>query len=816
MAKRSTAPDFDAFVRTRGPSLFRTAVLLTHDDAAATDLVVGALGQARERWNRRGPAPESFVRSIVVVRFVRSRRGTQREVPDPKDSGPDSDLHLRDPLSGMSSRQRAVTVLAAHHAQSLAQCAAVLGISERATAIAGHQAHDLLGLDDLNAVAPLLAEVAESFPPADPEFLLTRSGAVLPRTRRRRTIRSALAAAVVLAVGASVVLLQTTDDPHSEQVEAAVVNTAYDQGFGLADGTPAPFVDGLELVGTEVIDYALRRRIVAAPEVDDDTQVYVAAYCDLPGNSLDVDAILDALSIRTGGEVVDLSCMDRGADSDTAPLLDALPRGVDDYVVSVPSQWAGSGSVSLAFYTEASWDAYPFQASPPAVAPPKVADRPSIDASTPLTEDPSLEWLLGTDTQVRSIDVDIDTTVELTLLTNEPGQLLVALDGVVITNDGEELRALGQSRPGPWAAADPALRHGFWRGYAPSGYHRRLDSGTLAGLGVDITDDTVRLSVIPRGFAGTGWQVIATADGGDAPMALAPGYSPDLPAYAHGMRRVAAYQVLTDGREHLISLPIERDDQITWVGACGVQTPHEIRTVTLKTPQGADYIPCASYRSEWSSPLTRVALGDPPASESSGNTSPPVVSLTAPKNADATSVAIGAYQDVAYADFPFDAAGQPSTVSLNLRPDPDEGYVLGMGRLGGDSTAWTTTATVTDTYLDADGRVSLPAPASVASVVHVTGTGKGRFRVTTGGTQPVPLDGIFDDPAVFGRVASPLNYRDGWWTSWTAASTDLVIPVPPDVIGTDSSLGVTVEGYDPGSLRIDIDEVITSDDTLDQ
>lgn len=586
-----------------------------------------------------------------------------------------------------------------------------------------------------------------------------------------------------------------------------MVDTGYTEGFGLVGGTPAPFVDGLQLVTTEVIDYALKRRIVAAPEVDDDTRVYAAAYCDLPGNSLDTFAILDAVGIKAGDDVVDLSCMDRGADTATAPLLAALPRGADDYLVTVPSVWAGAGSVSLAFYTETPWADYPFQPSFAGAALPSVAAQSSVDDSTPLTIDSALSGLLGPDTQVRSIDVDIDTTLELTLLTDEPGQLLVALDGVVITNDGEMLGALGESRPGPWATADPAMRQGFWRGYSASGYHQRLDSATLAQLGVDITDDTVRLSVIPRGFAGTGWQVIATTDGGEAPMALAPGYSPDLPAYAHGMRRVAAYQVPTDGIEHEVRLPTDRNDDITWVGACGVLTPHEIRTVMLKTPVENSYIPCASYRSEWSSPLTRVGGDDAPSTE---------VSLTAPKNADTSSVAVGAYQDVPYADFPFDAAGQPSTVSLNLRPDPDEGYVLGLGRLGGDSAAWTTTATVTDTYLDADGRVSLPAPASVASVVHVTGTGKGRFRVTSGGTRPVPLDGIFADPTAFGRLASPLNYRDGWWTSWTAASTDLSIPVPPEVIGAGSPLEVTVEGYDPGSLRIDIVEVITGDDTLDQ
>jgi len=819
-------------VRSRGPCLFRTAALLTHNEAAAHDLLVGALAQAQTTWKRSGSAPESFVRSIVATRFVRRRPAGKRaqsgllmtkpsdapeHATEPELGRPTSeDSHLRDSLLGMTGRQRAVAVLAAHHGQSLTQCAAALGISERATATAGHHAQDALGVDELGTMAPLLAEVAESFIPPDPESLLTDCAALRPRVQRRRAARWALPAGVVLAAGLAAVLLQDPDDPVSEHVDAAVIDAAYTDGFGLVDGTPAPFVDGLTLAKTEVIDYALRRRIVAAPKVDDATQVYAVAYCDLPGNSLDAFAILDAVSIKAGDDVVDLSCMDRSADTATAPFLAALPRGTDDYLVTVPSVWAGAGSVSLAFYTETPWADYPFQPSLAGAALPSVAARSSVDDSTPLTTDSTLEWLLGPDTQVRSIDVDIDTTLELTLLTDEPGQLLVALDGVVITNDGEALGALGQSRPGPWATADPAMRQGFWRGYSASGYYQRLDSATLAQLGVDITDDTVRLSVIPRGFGGTGWQVIATTDGGEGPMAVAPGYSSSLPAYAHGMRRVAAYQVPTDGIEHEVTLPTDRVDQITWVGACGVQTPYEIRTVALKTPYGNGFIPCASYRSEWSSPLTRIVGSDSPSTGSSSSANPAAISLTGPKNGDVTSVTIGAYEDVPYADFPFEVTDQPSTVSLDLRPDPDEGYVLGMGRLGDDSLAWTTTATVTDRYLDADGRVSLPAPASATSVVHVSGTGKGRFRVTSGGTRPVPLDEVFADPVVFGRVASPLNYRDGWWTSWTAASTDLAIPVPSAVIGSDSPLEVTVEGYGPGSLRIDVVEVITGDDTLDR
>lgn len=816
MATRREATDFHGFVLARTPPLFRTAVLLTHDEAQAHDLLVGALTRSEATWKRSGIAPEAFVRSKLVTQFVRDHRRGRigRSSASEADSADDSPL--RDPLAGLTARQRAVTVLAAHHRHSLSHCAAALGLSERAIAAAAQQARDFMGIDHFDAIAPLLAEVAESFTPPQPDLILDQVDAARPRVRRRRRLRWGLAAAVVLAIGASAALLQDSDPSYSEDVDTAIVDAAYTDGFGLVDGTPAPFVDGLALAKTEVIDYALRRRIVAAPEVDDDTQVYAVAYCDLPGDSLDTFAILDVVGIKAGDDVVDLSCVDRSADTTTAPLLAALPRGADDYLVTVPSVWAGAGSVSLAFYTEAPWGQYPFQRSQAGTELPRVAARSSVDDSTPRRLDSSLEWLLGRGETVRSIDVDINTTLELTLLTDEPGQLLVALDGVVITNDGEELGALGQSRPGPWASADPAMRQGFWRGYSASGYYQRLDSATLAQLGIDITDDSVQLSVVPRGFAGTGWHVVATTDGGDGPMAVAPGYSSTLPAYAHGMRRLAAYQVPTDGVENTVKLPTNRADRVTWVGACGLETPHEIRAVALTTPDGSGFIPCASYRSEWSSPLTRIGGGDSPSGGSSSADDDPVVSLTGPKNEDVTSVTIGAYEDVPYSEFPFEATDQPSTLPLNLRPDPDEGYVLGRDRLGADGLTWTTTATLNEESLDANGRVTTPTPLRTTSIVHVSGTGKGRFRVSGPGPRSAPLDGMFSDPAFPGRVASPLNYRDGWWTSWSADSTELAIPVPADSVGTTSTLEVTVEGYDPGSLRIDIVEAGARDDTLDQ
>ena len=75
-------PDgFTEFVRARGGSLHRTAMLLTHDHAAAEDLVQTALAKAWQNWHR-ADQPEAYVRRILVNEFASGwRRKWRGEVP---------------------------------------------------------------------------------------------------------------------------------------------------------------------------------------------------------------------------------------------------------------------------------------------------------------------------------------------------------------------------------------------------------------------------------------------------------------------------------------------------------------------------------------------------------------------------------------------------------------------------------------------------------------------------------------------------------------------------------------------------------------
>ena len=81
--------DFDAFVAARGPELLRLATLLTGDAGRAEQLVEHALGRAYLRWGRvrRTGDPESYVRRIVVRRYLSRLRPRRRPGAVPLPTG---------------------------------------------------------------------------------------------------------------------------------------------------------------------------------------------------------------------------------------------------------------------------------------------------------------------------------------------------------------------------------------------------------------------------------------------------------------------------------------------------------------------------------------------------------------------------------------------------------------------------------------------------------------------------------------------------------------------------------------------------------
>jgi len=72
---------FDAFVAERAPRLLRAAHLLTHDWAAAEDLLQEAMTRAWFAWPRL-EEPEPYVRRVIVTTYIsQSRRRWRQELP---------------------------------------------------------------------------------------------------------------------------------------------------------------------------------------------------------------------------------------------------------------------------------------------------------------------------------------------------------------------------------------------------------------------------------------------------------------------------------------------------------------------------------------------------------------------------------------------------------------------------------------------------------------------------------------------------------------------------------------------------------------
>ncbi|MET9341496.1 MULTISPECIES: SigE family RNA polymerase sigma factor [unclassified Nonomuraea] len=157
---------FQEFVAARGPSLSRTAFLLTGDHHAAADLLQDTLVKAAARWRRIAESgnPEAYIRTIMLNQ-LRSWRRPRRlaffstsEVPetvqpDPS-GGTDSKVMLARALARLGAKQRAVLYLRFYEDLSEAEIARQLGCS---VGTVKRHTHD--ALKRLRQLAPELLEV---------------------------------------------------------------------------------------------------------------------------------------------------------------------------------------------------------------------------------------------------------------------------------------------------------------------------------------------------------------------------------------------------------------------------------------------------------------------------------------------------------------------------------------------------------------------------------------------------------------------------------------------------------------------------------
>ena len=128
------------FISARGAALSRAAYLLTGDHQAAEDLVQDTYVVLVRRWQKSGMVdPEAYVRRILYSRFVdgwRRRRLWELPWASPPDAAGSDEasaatdrLTLRDALTRLAPRQRAVVVLRFYEDLTEAQAAAALGVS---------------------------------------------------------------------------------------------------------------------------------------------------------------------------------------------------------------------------------------------------------------------------------------------------------------------------------------------------------------------------------------------------------------------------------------------------------------------------------------------------------------------------------------------------------------------------------------------------------------------------------------------------------------------------------------------------------------
>jgi len=160
----SSDPDgFSAFVTARSPALLRTARLLTGDAALGEDLLQAALVRVWPHWSRiAADQPEAYVRRTMTnLQASWWRRKWRGEVPTerlPEMATPDgnpSDRGDAGPLlaalAALPLRQRQVVVLRFVEDRSVAEVAAVLGLSEGT--VKSHSARALARLRALLATA---------------------------------------------------------------------------------------------------------------------------------------------------------------------------------------------------------------------------------------------------------------------------------------------------------------------------------------------------------------------------------------------------------------------------------------------------------------------------------------------------------------------------------------------------------------------------------------------------------------------------------------------------------------------------------------
>jgi hypothetical protein len=463
--------------------------------------------------------------------------------------------------------------------------------------------------EDLRRSLELMAEASAT---PDAHTLLTGASARVEELDRQRRSARLTGLGAVAAVAAGAFAMSTIGSDQALEVEPAVPDPAYTQGYGWVDGAPASYTqDGLRLVESVTIDRDGGAQLLGW-ETSEEVQTYAAAWCAPAGVLVEV---------RVGDVSQQVACADPATDNSQVGPLAPLPPGTGD----VSAQHADSGASSPAtvvFYEEVAWSQFPFPARTSTAWSETQGRGVVIDDRTPQVEDSQIAELTGV-TEAPTVTVPVDDATPLviqgSLLT--PGQLLIAIDGVVVTNDGEELNRVGPARPGPWESATPRFRTGFFHSFADGGqsFRQLYDAQSLAELGVDISDGQVRISAVPRGVAEDAWRVQVETVGETASLQAPVAQEADdetFPEQAVGLERLGVYAVPMNGTP--VRLPVEGRTDLTLLARCDTdeQTPPSLK---VSTPDDGAQLRCFPHDvdpgdRQWDLALEGVGVGtvEPP------------------------------------------------------------------------------------------------------------------------------------------------------------------------------------------------------------
>lgn len=618
----------------------------------------------------------------------------------------------------------------------------------------------------------------------DPHTVLSGAQSRAKTLIRQRTAgRWAALAAAVAVIGGGSLLLGGTDDL-ATQVDPAVPHESYADGYGIVDGEIQPYMDGMKLVDVATIE-AGQQRLVQVDSGDDDVQLYAVAWC----SGLDADDYLveETILASQGDDEVAMSCHDQSLDADTNSLATALPPLNNGYLVSNRS----AGTTLVAIFRESPWTDYPFPPADPAPFPAPQAGTVVIDGNTPPSRADDIAPVSdGFRVFKARVPINEDTAT-LTVEINSPGQVLVAANGRVLTNDVENLPGQPDDESDGWTGSDPSAREGFVASFGPQTVRwYSVSKFLLERSGLDLSDGMLDITVYPQGFVDrSAWRVSYNAGGVEGTAdrdQLSPDAETTLPEYAFGHRRVAAFEVPTDGAPRSIAMTSEEAATLTWVVECPELVPDdrgnfqpEIGTVAANTVVGP--LQCFGLDQGWSTPLRP---GD--FTETSNRGELPTLTATAAEGTE-TQV-ITAYEPVAFEDFPF---GETGDVPSYEAPTDGEPY--------GDEGFYREATLLTSGDLDSDGTVLIDVPKSMFTEFYVTTEGVGRFWL-----EPTEPDGDVLTPR--GEANAPASNFGGedFWTSWTDAKSTWAITAETDSGDTPEQVRLRVEGYEEGSFELQV------------